>query len=123
MIQGIGTDIIEIPRIREAIERHGERFLQRLFLPDEIGYCMGYQDPAPHFAVRFAAKEAVVKALGFGFGEEIGFHDIEIVKGLRGEPGVRFSEKAQMLVGDARCLITLSHCREYATATVILERG
>ncbi len=65
-ILGIGTDIIEIPRIQEAISKHGTRFLDRLFTEEEQRYCQGYADAIPRFAGRFAAKEAVVKALGTG---------------------------------------------------------
>ncbi len=123
MILGIGTDIIEVARISGAFQRHGERFLDRIFSPEEIVYCMTFQDPAPSLAARFAAKEAVVKALGTGFGEEIGFHDIEIIKGLKGQPEVRFSQAVQGLVTGTRCLLTMSHCREYATATAIWLKG
>ncbi len=123
MILGIGTDIIEIARIRGAWKRHGERFLTRLFLPEEIVYCEAFEDPSAQLAARFCAKEAIVKALGTGFGAEIGFHDIEIVKGPKGEPLVRFSEAVvQGLVSGTRCLVSLSHCREYATATAIWVR-
>ncbi len=120
MILGIGTDIIEISRINDALQRHGERFLDRIFLVSEIAYCRTFQDPSPSLAARFAAKEAVVKALGTGFGEEVGFHDVEVVKGLKGQPEVRFSERVSELVKGTKCLLTMSHCREYATATAVL---
>ncbi len=119
MVLGIGTDIVEIARIRDAFQRHGERFLARIFLPEEIAYCQTFQDPCPQLAARFAAKEAVVKALGTGFGEEMGFHDIEIVRSPKGQPSIRFSEAAHRMVEGTRCLITMSHCREHATATAI----
>ena len=123
MVLGIGTDIIEIARIRDALDRHGERFLNRIFLPDEVAYCRTFQDPVPSLAARFAAKEAVVKALGTGFGEEMEFHDIEIVRGPKGQPEVHFSKNVQVLVQGTKCLVTMSHCREYATATAIWMRA
>jgi holo-[acyl-carrier protein] synthase len=63
-INGVGTDIIEVRRIKEAIDRHGDRFIDRLFTNREKLYCQRYQDPIPRYAGRFAAKEAVLKALG-----------------------------------------------------------
>jgi len=73
MILGTGTDIIEVERIASSFEKFGERFLNRILLPDEIAYCLSHRAPAPFFAVRFSAKEAVSKAFGTGIGAALGW--------------------------------------------------
>src|SRR5271155_5534584 len=90
-ILGIGNDIIEVERIRKSIDTHGLRLLTRLFTTKEQDYCLKYKDPVPHFAGRFSAKEAVVKALGTGFGEHVSWLDIEILNDTLGKPHVFFS--------------------------------
>ncbi len=120
MIQGLGTDIIEIDRIRDAIERHGLHFLNRLFSQKEQDYCYGFKDASPRFAGRFAAKEAIVKALGTGFGEEVSWHDIEIVNDNLGKPLVHLSEALKKKYKNPKILLSISHCVKYATATAIL---
>lgn len=123
MIRGIGTDIIEIHRIRESLQRHSH-FVNKIFTPDEQGYCLKYKDPVPYFAGRFAAKEAVSKALGMGFKRGFSWKDVEIVHNEEGKPLVMLSLKGQELFGNPEILISISHCREYATATAImLEQG
>lgn len=118
-IRGVGNDIIDIVRIRQSIERHGQHFLDRLFSRREQDYCFKYQDPIPHFAGRFSAKEAIVKAFGTGFGAEIGWHDIEILNNERGQPIVFLSDLLQKRFEDPRILISISHTAEYATAVAI----
>ena len=122
MIIGIGTDIVEIDRIRKMIERHGEHFLNRCFTPDEAEYANRHRDSAVRFAGRWAAKEAVVKVLGTGFVQGITFHDIEVVSLHTGQPTVRLSGEAlqisrQLKIEEIK--LTISHAREYATATAI----
>lgn len=90
-ILGIGNDIIEIERIRKSIDTYGLRLISRLFSTKEQDYCLKYKDPVPHFAGRFSAKEAVVKALGTGFGEHASWLDIEIINEASGKPCVHFS--------------------------------
>lgn len=119
MILGLGNDIIEIERIKASIERHGSHILNRLFTPLEQEYCMKHKEPAVHFAGRFAAKEAFVKALGVGFGENISWLDIEIVNNERGKPLIKVSPSLQLLMGPSQVFLTISHCRGYATAVVI----
>lgn len=123
MILGIGTDIIEVARVKASYERFGERFLQRILLPTEIAYCLQHRNPTPFIAARFAAKEAVSKAFGTGIGASLGWHDIEIVRKDSGEPFVVMHGKGQELFvaqRAGRLLITLSHTDIYATATAIL---
>src|SRR3990172_9250612 len=86
MIVGIGADIAEVQRVREAIERHGERFLQRVFTAQEIGYCRRYRNVYERFAARFAAKEAAMKALGTGWRRGITWRDIEVTNAASGQP-------------------------------------
>jgi holo-[acyl-carrier protein] synthase len=121
-IQGLGTDIIEVQRIREAIERHGDRFLNRLFTEQEKKYCCRYKDATPHFAGRFAAKEAVLKAFGTGLHPEITWKEIEIVNDPQGKPEVQLSTKLAQALSAACIFLSISHCQEYATATAIVVR-
>jgi len=119
MIEGLGNDIIEIDRVRASIERHGLHFLNRLFSSKEQDYCYKYQDPAPHFAGRFAAKEAIAKALGTGFGEHLSWHDIEIINDEHGKPIVHLSDTQKKKHNNPQILLSISHCNEYALATAI----
>lgn len=118
-IRGIGNDIIEIARIRKSIERQGQAFIERLFTPREIEYCNKYKDPIPHYAGRFAAKEAIVKALGTGFGAQIHFHDIEILNDEAGKPIAFLSQSVQKNLLNPTLFLSISHCTEYATAVAI----
>lgn len=120
MVQGIGTDIIEIKRIRAAIDRHQHHFLDRVFSLSEQKYCLQYKDPAPYFSGRFSAKEAIVKALGTGFRDGITWLDIEILNNTSGKPEVILSKALRQKFPSNQILISISHCREYATATAIL---
>ncbi len=117
--QGIGTDIIEIERVRQSIERHGQHFLNRLFTHKEQDYCYKFKDPVPHFAGRFAAKEAIAKALGTGFGADLGWHDVEIIGDERGKPVVHFTEEAKMRFKDPKILLSISHSATNATAVAL----
>lgn len=118
-VRGIGNDIIEIERMRKSIERHGQHFLNRLFTQREQDYCYKYKDPVPHFAGRFAAKEAIVKALGTGFGAQIQWHEIEILNDTLGKPLVFLSEAAQKHFESPTLLLSISHSEEYATAVAL----
>ena len=122
MIIGIGTDIVEIERIRRMIERHGDHFVQRCFTAGEVEYARRHRDSAVRFAGRWAAKEAVVKVLGTGFIQGITFHDVEVVALHTGKPTVRLSGEAKQIAGEmtiTEIQLTISHAREYATATAI----
>src|SRR2546423_14400401 len=87
-IRGIGTDIIECLRIAKMIERHGELFLGRVFTPHEIEYCSARKAATQHYAGRFAAKEAVLKALGTGWARGIHWQDIEVRNDVGGKPRI-----------------------------------
>lgn len=122
MILGLGTDIVEIVRVGQMIERHGEHFLQRVFTEGEIRYCQDRRLSYQHFAGRWAAKEAVMKALGTGFVRGIRWQEIEVCTQTSGAPlvvlhgGTRDFAEGR---GIGEFIISISHCRAYATATAI----
>lgn len=118
-ILGLGNDIIEIDRIRESIQRHGTHFLDKLFTEKEQAHCLQFKDSAPHFAGRFAAKEAIAKALGTGIGAELAWHDLEVLNDEHGKPVVHFSSTAQKKFKNPKMLVSISHCHSYATAVAI----
>lgn len=120
---GLGIDIIEISRIRSALESYGKRFLDKIFTPGEQTYCMTYKDPAPHLAGRFAAKEAVVKALGIGFRQGISWRDIAIARDTLGRPSVQLSALLQQRFPNVELLLSISHCRAYAAAVASVKFG
>jgi holo-[acyl-carrier protein] synthase len=120
---GIGNDVAEVGRIREAHERHGSGFLTRIFTKDEQAYCLDKKNPYPHFAARFAAKEAVSKAFGTGIGAALDWTSIEVVKGPLEEPLIQLDEKGAQLLrqrGGQKVLITLTHTRELAFAVAMI---
>ncbi len=119
MILGLGNDILEIERVREAISTHGDRFLNRLFTPKEQAYCSEHADTAPHYTARFSAKESVVKALGSGFGEQAAFLDIEIVNNPQGKPEVLLSNKLKAQFNNPQILLSISHCKAYVSTVAI----
>ena len=124
MILGIGIDIIEVARVKASHERFGERFLNRLLLADEIAYCLSHKNPAPFLAARFAAKEAISKAFGTGIGAALGWQDMEIRRKKSGEPFVVLHGKGKKLFKSRRAkrlLVSLSHTKNYAAVTAVLE--
>lgn len=119
LIKGIGSDIIEIERIKRSISKHGIKFLEKLFTEKEISYCKQHKLSQRHFAGRFAAKEAIAKALGTGIGKMLEWKDIEIINDSFGKPEVFLSEKACKLFHNPTILLSISHCKSYATATAV----
>jgi holo-[acyl-carrier protein] synthase len=118
---GIGIDLVEVSRIREMLEKHGRRFTERTFTANEIAYCDACADPAMHYAARFAAKEAVAKALGTGlWADGVIWTDIEVVREPSGKPSIMLHGAAKQHAGDASCLVSLTHTRDLAMAQVIL---
>jgi holo-[acyl-carrier protein] synthase len=121
-ILGIGTDIVECVRIGQMIERHGELFLQRVFTDGEIRYCQERKQAMQHFAGRWAAKEAILKAIGTGWRRGISWRDVEVRNRRDGRPTVAVRGGAKEVMQDlgiADILITISHCRAYATAYAV----
>ena len=121
-ILGIGTDIIECLRIAQMIERHGERFVSRVFTPLEIEYCASRRAATQHYAGRWAAKEAIMKALGTGWVRGVNWTDIEIRNEPGGKPTTAFRGGVRDLVasiGLTDVMLSISHCRTHAVAYAI----
>lgn len=121
-VLGLGVDIVETARIKAAILRHGEAFLERVFTPGEIEYCAAMRDPHPYYAARFAAKEAVSKAFGTGLGSEMAFREIEVRRKETGEPfivlsGTAADTAARMGIREVR--VSLSHTEHYGVANAL----
>ena len=117
----VGTDMIEIPRIREALERYAS-FRDRCFTESEQAYCDSRPNPAQHYAARFAGKEAVGKALGFGVATRFAWRDIEISG--RPKPSVRLSGRVEQWsrrVGASAIDLSMSHSRELASAVCVID--
>lgn len=122
----IGVDLIEIDRIAGACDRLGKRFLERVFRPEELAHCLAQRQPYPSMAARFAAKEAVAKALGVGFGAHLSFRDIGIINHPSGRPVIQLSGRAHCLlkkIGGGQILVSLSHHRTAAIAVVSILEG
>lgn len=125
MIVSIGIDIIEVARVREVMRRT-PRFTERVFTTRERLYCEGRgAASAKHFAARFAAKEAALKALGTGWSGGIAWHDVEILSQETGAPTLLFHHRAREIFeerGANIAHVSLSHTSEHAVAQVLLER-
>jgi holo-[acyl-carrier protein] synthase len=124
MIVGTGIDIAEVPRIGQAIERFGQRFLQRIFTAGEIRYCDSKANRVERYAARFAAKEAAMKALGTGWNHGVRWRDCEVVRAPGGRPTMTFHGKAGEFaakMGVKNIALSLTHTTEQAIAQLILE--
>jgi holo-[acyl-carrier protein] synthase len=120
---GIGCDLIEVQRIRDAIERSGDRFVGRVYTDEERAYCSGKAHPHKHLAARWAAKEAVSKCFTTGIGAELGWKSVSIYHGERAEPLVRLDERGLELlrrVGGTSVQVTLSHTETTAIAVAVV---
>lgn len=125
MIVGLGIDLIELDRVRGVLERHGRRFFDRVLTAGEQDYCLRFRDPAPSVGGRFAAKEAVLKALGTGLAGGIRWVDIEVLRNAEGAPAIALYGRAAELANERevnRVHLSLSHDRRAAVAVAILER-
>ena len=124
MIVGTGIDIAEVPRIRQSIERFGDRFLQRVFTDGEIRYCDSKANRFERYAARFAAKEAAMKALGTGWNHGVRWRDCEVIRMPGGRPTIAFHGKAGEFaakLGTKNAALSITHTAEHAFAQVILE--
>ncbi|HTC45874.1 MAG TPA: holo-[acyl-carrier-protein] synthase [Candidatus Aquilonibacter sp.] len=124
MIVGTGIDIAEVPRIRQSIERFGDRFLQRIYTPGEIRYCDSKANRVERYAARFAAKEAAMKALGTGWSRGVRWRDCEVIRMTGGRPTIAFHGKAAehaATLGVKNAALSISHTAEQAIAQLILE--
>jgi holo-[acyl-carrier protein] synthase len=126
ILVGLGADIVEIERIRGVMERHGERFMDRILTDEEKAYCSSMAHPHKHIAARFAAKEAVSKCFTTGIGEDFGWKSASVYHGPRHEPRIRLDEQGEALlrqVGATHVMLTLSHTDHYAMAVAALVRA
>ncbi|MCH6575985.1 MAG: holo-ACP synthase [Bacteroidetes bacterium] len=123
MVIGIGTDIIEIDRIKNSIKKNGDRFLSKIYTPNEIKYCLSKANKYQHFAARFAAKEAVYKALATGWQEVLSWQDIEISNESTGMPQVTMRGKLKEFLSDDKSLkISISHSKNYVVCVAIIYK-
>lgn len=118
-MKGLGNDIIETQRMLKAIENHGKKFLERLFTHNEISYCEKHVDAHIRFSGRFAAKEAIAKALGVGFGKDLTWKDFEILNDDKGKPFVKFCNKTRDKFENPLIMLSISHCKKFASAIAI----
>ena len=120
---GIGLDLCEVERMRDLMARHEGRFELRTFTEGERAYCTKNIDPAMHYAARFAAKEAVAKALGTGFADGVGWSDIEVIRAINGQPSIQLhgstAQRAKEL-GAKQIHLTLTHTKDTAAASVVI---
>jgi len=123
---GVGIDLAEVDRIQASCERYKQRFFDRIYTADEQAFCLDKKNPYPHFAARFAAKEAVSKAFSTGIGAELNWTSIEVIKGERNEPYIKLDKKGQALlkaVGGTDVLVSLSHSKKLAQAVAVVVRN
>jgi len=123
---GMGCDVIEVARVKGVVERQGDRFLERVFTPEERAYCFARAHPYNHLAARFAAKEAISKCFSTGIGAELGWKSASVYHGARMEPLVRLDAQGQTLLthlGASHVLISLSHTDTVAMAVAALIRS
>jgi holo-[acyl-carrier protein] synthase len=124
MIVGMGTDLIEVSRVRRSVERYGDKFLHRVYTATELAYAMSKQNFAERLAARFAVKEAGMKAIGTGWRRGVTWHDFEVVNEPGGRPTLRFTGVARRIaetLGVARTSVSITHTADMAMAVVILE--
>jgi len=124
MILGIGNDILEVDRMRRDLDMAGSEFRDRLFTPAEIAYCERKRYPAQHYAARFAAKEAFLKALNTGLRNGLSWKDVEVRHSVGGAPELVLSGEARELAeqrGIEKTFLSLSHTSSLAVASVVLE--
>jgi holo-[acyl-carrier protein] synthase len=124
MIIGTGVDLAEVARIRESVERFGDRFLHRIFTEGEINYCQRRANCFESYAARFAAKEACMKALGTGWSHGVRWRDIEVVRPKGQRPTIQFHGEAAAIaakIGTKNIALSITHTSEQALAHVILE--
>ncbi len=124
MVLGIGIDIIEIERIKQSVDKFGESFLNKIYTQKEIDYCLSKFNKYQHLAARFAAKEAIYKAMASGWGREITWKSIEITNEVNGMPIVSFNGDLKNFISDDKEIkISLSHSDNYVAAVAIVYKN
>jgi len=123
MIYGIGIDLVKIERMKDVVDRWGRKFLERVFTETEISYCYGKKNPYLSLAVRFAAKEALIKAMGFEI--PVSLTDIEVLNAVNGKPVIKVIGKLEDFFKEKKIrqiFLSLSHEKDYGVACVVLEK-
>jgi holo-[acyl-carrier protein] synthase len=124
MVIGIGIDIIEIERIKESVDRFGDIFLNKIYTQTELDYCLKKINKYQHLAARFAAKEAVYKALSTGWDKELSWQNIEIYNEPNGMPIVKLKGSLEsFLTKDKSLKISMSHSRDYVACVAIIYKS
>lgn len=126
LLFGIGIDVVETRRVESSISQFGEQFIQRVFTPSEREYCEKHKKSSLYFAARFAAKEAVSKALGTGIGKDVAFTEIEVVKKTSGEPTIKLHGNANKFAKKhniAQVHISITHTEHYAAANAVIMQA
>lgn len=123
MVIGIGVDIIEIDRIKKSVDDYGEQFLKKVYTPGEIDYCLSKKNKYQHLAARFAAKEAIYKAISSNWDSELSWQDMEIINAPNGMPEVKFKGHLQEFLSGGKSLkISMSHSRDYVACVAIVYK-
>lgn len=123
MVRGIGVDIIEIDRIQKSVETVGEHFLHKVYTPAEISYCDAKANRFQHYAARFAAKEALSKALSTGWAGEFRWKDVEVTNDPSGQPRITLHGSLQTHLAGAAVMLSMSHSESHVVAMVVIEDG
>lgn len=122
MIEGIGIDVVEIPRMQRAIDVWGNVFLAKVLTEREISYAHSKKDPTPHIAARFAVKEAVAKALTIGWSGGFRWKDVEVANDEGGKPEVVLYGQVKELLKRSKILVSISHSESVVVAFAIIEK-
>ena len=123
MVKGIGVDIIEIDRIRRSIDSIGDRFLEKVYTAREISYCDAKAHRYQHYAARFAAKEALAKALSTGWAGEFRWKDVEIMNEPSGQPKISLHGSLSQKLAGADIMLSMSHSDSHVVAMVLIQGG
>jgi len=123
MIEGIGVDVVEIPRMQRTLDQWGSAFLERVFTAQEISYAHSKKYPTSHIAARFAVKEAVGKALATGWSGGFRWKDVEVENDVTGKPSVVLYGHVRELLKGSRIVVSISHSENVVVALAIIEKG
>ena len=121
MVRGIGVDIIEIKRIQKSIDDLGDHFVQKIFTAREVAYCTAKPNAVQHFAARFAAKEALSKAIAIGWSGEFRWKDVEVMNEPSGNPILAFHGTMKEMLSRCSVFVSLSHSDNHVVAIVVIE--
>ena len=121
MIEGLGIDVVDVTRVEGVISRWGDRFLEKVFTETELRYARSKKNPLPHFAGRFAVKEAVAKALSTGWAGGFRWKDVEVQNDPSGKPSVLLHGALKELLRGNRILVSISHSDNTVVAFAVIE--